>query len=163
MNVNSGHGRGGRVSTTDRQRCEVRSAATGMGAFAVDPIPVGEWAIELRPVFDDQPGRHTIQVDERRHQAYTGDPDDFVNHSCDPSTYLDAENLRLVARRAIAAGEEITINYTASEWDMAESFVCLCDGTPRTIRGFRHLTPGDRREVLHLVPGWLSAQHAELT
>jgi SET domain-containing protein len=126
--------------------------------FALEQIAAGEWAIELPPVFDSQPASHTIQIDERRHQAYTGDVDDFINHACDPSAYLDVENLRVMARRPIGPGQEITINYAASEWDMLQPFVCACDGIPRTIRGFRHLSPGERQQIAHLVPAWLRAR-----
>jgi hypothetical protein len=136
-------------------RCEVRPAATGLGTFATEAIAAGEWAVELAPVFEEEPGRHTIQVDEARHQAYTADIDDFVNHSCNPSAVLDTDSLRLVARRPLVPGEEITLDYSASEWDMVEPFVCHCDGTPRTIRGFRHLSLAERERIAELVPAWL--------
>jgi SET domain-containing protein len=141
-----------------RRRCEVRPTALGMGVFAVELIRSGEEVLELPPVFDDEPGRHTIQVDEHRHQAYTGDVDDFVNHACDPNAYLDAGSLRLLARRSIVAGEEITLDYATFEWDMVDPFVCGCDGTPRTIRGFRYLSTADRLRVADIVPAWLSAR-----
>jgi SET domain-containing protein len=137
--------------------CEVRACATGKGVFAVSPIPAGEAAVHLSEVFDDRASRHSIQVGEGRHQAHTGEVDDFVNHSCRPSAYLDAENLRIVAREEIAAGEEVTINYSASEWDMAEPFLCRCDDSARWVRGFRHLSSAEQREIEDLVPAWLWA------
>lgn len=150
-----------RLRAADRYRCEIRPAAVGVGVFAVEPVPAGAGAVMLPAVFEDRPGRHTIQLDAGRHQAYTGDVDDFLNHSCRPNTYLDPEGLRLVALHPIAAGEEITFNYSASELDMAEPFECLCDGTPRLVRGFRHLSPTEREEVAHLVPDWLwASRHA---
>lgn len=145
---------------SDGLRCEVRPTPVGMGAFATQPLAAGDWAIELAPVFDDRPGRHTIQVDAHRHQAFTDELDDFINHSCEPSVSLDAWNLQVVARRPIAVGEEITLNYSASEWDMAEPFVCTCDGTAKTIRGFRHLSVAEQLLVEDLVPGWLWARRA---
>lgn len=139
------------------ERCEVRVCQVGRGVFAIEPIPAGESVLYLSEVFDDRPARHTIQVGEHRHQAETGETDDFLNHACQPTAYVDADNLRIVARRAIAAGEEITINYAASEWDMAEPFVCRCDGTERTIRGFRHLSAAEQEQMRALVPAWLWA------
>lgn len=138
--------------------CEVRRALAGDGLFAVEPIAAGACVLELPAEFDERAGRHTIQVDDRRHQSYTGEMDDFMNHSCRPTAVLDADNLRILAIRPITAGEEITLNYTASEWDMAEPFVCRCDGTAREIRGFRHLSPVEQADIAPLVPAWLWAR-----
>jgi hypothetical protein len=143
------------LSKEGRQRCEIRSATVGFGVFATEAIPAGATAVTLPPIFGDRPGRHTIQIDDRRHQAFTDDIDDFVNHSCRPTTYLDPDQLGLVALRLIAPGEEITFNYAASEWDMTDPFECRCDGTARIIRGFRHLSLPERRQLEHLVPAWL--------
>jgi hypothetical protein len=150
-----------RLGGEDRHRCEIRPAAMGKGVFATEPIPAGTGAVILPAVFDDRPGRHTIQLGAGQHQAYTGHVDDFLNHSCRPSTFLDPEGLRLVALHPIGAGEEVTFNYSASELDMAEPFECLCEGTPRLVRGFRHMSPTERDQIAHLVPAWLWAlRHA---
>ncbi|MEX0786062.1 MAG: SET domain-containing protein [Dehalococcoidia bacterium] len=66
----------------------------------------------------------------------TPNPAEYGNHSCDPNTWM-ADEVTTVARRLIAAGEEITIDYavlTASDtWDME----CTCRAAlcRRTIRG----------------------------
>jgi len=143
-----------RSAVIDR-RCRVQESVPGKGVFAIEPIDAGEWVIMLSPVFDEQPSRHSIQVGEHRHQAYTGETDDFVNHSCMPNARVDTENLRLVAVRPVTAGEEITIDYEASEWDLAEPFKCLCDGQVRVVRGFRHLSAAEQLALAPLVPAWL--------
>lgn len=58
-----------------------------------------------------------------------------INHSCDPNGWLDG--LNLVARRAIAPGEEITIDYGAFHNETMAAFTCTC-GAPNcrgVIRG----------------------------
>jgi D-alanine-D-alanine ligase-like ATP-grasp enzyme len=47
-----------------------------------------------------------------------------INHSCDPSAWLDG--LNLVARRRIAAGAEITMDYATFCNESMEEFVCRC-------------------------------------
>lgn len=44
------------------------------------------------------------------------DPADFMNHSCDPNVWMEDE-VTLVARRDITAGEELTIDYAMFEVD----------------------------------------------
>lgn len=52
------------------------------------------------------------------------DHEDLQNHSCDPNTAF--VGLNVVARRAIAPGEELTIDYgTFYDETMAE-FECRC-------------------------------------
>ena len=138
-------------------KVEVRACDLGKGVFAVEPILLGETVVSLPPIFSSVRDRYTIQVGESRHQMFTGDVDDFVNHSCRPNCYLDAEGLQFVALVPIEPGEEITFNYLSSEWDMIEPFTCLCAGEERIIRGFRHLSAEEQRELEPLVPGWMRA------
>ena len=138
--------------------CEVRPHALGRGVFATRAVPAGAVVVRLSAVFDDEPGRYTIQVDERRHQAFTDETDDYLNHSCTPNTRLDGERLCFVAVRDIAVDEEVTFHYGSTEWDMAEPFACRCDGLAREIRGFRHLSDGEQEALAPLVAGWLWAR-----
>ena len=69
------------------------------------------------------------------------DPEDWhpINHSCDPNAWW--EGLDVVARRDIAPGEEITLEYATFHDERMDPFVCGC-GAPacRTIvRGGDHL------------------------
>lgn len=42
----------------------------------------------------------------------------YLNHSCDPSTYLDVTTRAIVALRDLKAGDELTFFYPSTEWDM---------------------------------------------
>jgi hypothetical protein len=93
-------------------------------------------------------GREPL-VDARGRDRY---PWRFLNHACDPNLMLRARSL--VARRAVAAGDELTLNYLASEYDMAEPFACACDhgceliepgpDGARWVRGYRYLSEAQR-------------------
>lgn len=144
-----------RLRAWSSPKIELRAAEIGRGVFAREAVAAGEVLIALAHVFVGAAGRHTIQIDAERHQAGTGEIDDFLNHHCQPSAYLDAERLCFVAARDIAAGEEITFNYLTSEWDMAEAFECRCGGERclSKIRGFRWLSPVERERLApHLTP-----------
>jgi len=54
------------------------------------------------------------------------DPEEWrpINHSCDPNSWL--EGLNLVARRAIAPGEEIRVDYATYGNNILAPFDCLC-------------------------------------
>jgi len=83
----------------------------------------------------------------RRAAGPSGELDDYVNHSCDPNSGFCPKSDRhaplLIARRDIAPGEEITMDYGAvideHDWD---GFSCGCGAS--SCRGevvsFRHLS-----------------------
>jgi hypothetical protein len=89
-----------------------------------------------------EPTRYTIQVSEREHVEDLGL---FLNlnHSCDPSLWVDAETLTAHTLRDLAPGDELTFFYPSTEWEMAEPFDCLCGavGCLGTIVGAKDLPP----------------------
>ncbi|HJS96683.1 MAG TPA: SET domain-containing protein-lysine N-methyltransferase [Solirubrobacteraceae bacterium] len=58
--------------------------------------------------------------------TWSSDPEQWspINHSCDPNAWIDG--LDLVARRAIEAGEEITVEYATFIAGAGDSFDCQC-------------------------------------
>ena len=50
----------------------------------------------------------------------------FLLHHCDPNCALHTAYMRLVAVRAIQAGESLTIDYTATEDRLGRQFECQC-------------------------------------
>lgn len=124
-------------------RVEVRpSPIHGTGTFAVARIRQGEvviiWGGTLFTKEEIEAGkaiaRSVAAIDEGLYMGGTleegNSPDDFMNHSCDPDVWMQDE-VTLVARRGIAAGEELTMDYAMVESD--ESWVapweCHC-GSP---------------------------------
>ena len=71
-------------------------------------------------------------------------PIDATNHSCEPSACIDFTNaprVALQALRDLSPGDEVSIHYCATEYDMASPFTCACDADDCVgfIRGYRHL------------------------
>jgi D-alanine-D-alanine ligase len=66
---------------------------------------------------------------DETHVMWSADPEEWrpVNHSCDPTTWL--EGLDVVARRDIAEGEELTMDYATFCGPEMEQFECYC-GAP---------------------------------
>ncbi len=107
--------------------------------FACERINKGEvlviWGGTLMTEADIKAGRareHSIAaIDENCYLAALADedssPDDFMNHSCDPNVWMNDE-VTLVARRDIEAGEELTADYAL--WEANEDWVmhrkCCC-------------------------------------
>lgn len=119
-------------------KAEVReSPVEGRGIFARDPIAVHElvafWTGSLR-TFDElnalpeSVSRYSAQVwfDTFIGAGHLDDlePVDFMNHSCDPNCGVRG-SVTIVARRAIAAGEELTYDYSTSD-TLGLEMSCSC-------------------------------------
>ncbi len=50
----------------------------------------------------------------------------YINHSCEPNAYVDAQQQKLIAKSHIAKNDEITFNYLISERQITAPFDCLC-------------------------------------
>ena len=118
----------------------MRSFAPGEVVFPLEGQPVRQ---ATRYTIQVGPNSHLDPVDERE------SPWRFLNHGCDPNVAIDTARRVIVARRPIAAHEEIRFDYNTTEWELAESFVCNC-GAPQCVgvaMGFGHLSPA-RQEIL---------------
>jgi hypothetical protein len=73
--------------------------------------------------------------------TWSDDPEEWtpVRHACDPSAWL--EGLNVVARRPLAAGDEITLDYATFYNERMPSFECTCgsDACRGVIRGDDYL------------------------
>jgi hypothetical protein len=146
-----------------RPRISVRPSSAGSGVWCDERVPMGGVVLEFDGVVRPAPARYSVQVGVDAHLH----PEDdamaaldltrfrwrFLNHSCAPTCRVDGT--RLVALRELAAGEELTFDYNATEWDLAEPFRCSCGACGGSIvRGFAHLD--DRARALRR--GW-TAEH----
>jgi uncharacterized protein len=120
------------------------SPIEGRGMFAVAPLAAGTvvaiWGGVILSEADLRAGRaraqSVINIDD---DMYLGSlvtmppqPDEFMNHSCQPNVWL-RDAITLVTMRAIAAGEELTLDYALFEADPQWQMMCRC-GMP-TCRG----------------------------
>ena len=155
---------------------EVRhSAIHGFGVFATRGFAPGEtvlWIDDSRVVDEAHPLRPELG-ELPTHQDYLAggrvvlmpEPERHINSSCDPSAYVQwtGERRAVIARRAIAAGEEITYDYII-DCDGGAVWTCAC-GAARC-RGvvpssFFELPLETQREYLPLLSPWFVAEHAE--
>ncbi len=141
----------------------VRDTPHGAALFATRAFARGERILFIEGRMQRHPTRYSIQLDAGIHIEADGDlasdemrlrhPWRFLNHACDPVARVSGQALHAV--RAIAAGDEITFDYTTTEADMAEPFECRC-GSPRCVgrvQGFTHLSPREQiARRTHLAP-----------
>jgi D-alanine-D-alanine ligase len=138
---------------------EVRSRRDGEhGLYATRPIETGERIIK----FEEEPHslvtrshvearwngdrlewfrRYAWPLTDELWVVWSCDAEDWkpVNHSCDPTAWL--EGLDVAARRPLAAGDEITMDYATVFNEQMPSFECDCGapGCRGTIRGDDYL------------------------
>ncbi len=115
----------------------------GFGMHATGPIAAGDlveryeerdhrlvtrshvgraWSALERDMFE----RYAWPLTDEVRVIWSDDPERWqpLNHACDPNAWL--HGLDLVARRAIAAGEEITVDYATFAGADARAFRCRC-------------------------------------
>lgn len=132
----------------------VTESPTGFHLLATRPYACGEQILCIgdRVRESRQPDRYSVQVGVNLHvvpsSSKTTDPGEawrYLNHCCDANAKWVGR--ALVARRAIAEGDEFTFNYLTTEWEMSEAFICRCGCGGRRIGGYRHATPEERASV----------------
>lgn len=74
----------------------------------------------------NSPTYQTIQINACQH-IIPDSPFLYLNHSCRPNAFVDSVSLAIYALVDIAAQQELTFFYPATEWQMAESFICRCN------------------------------------
>lgn len=150
------------------------SPIEGLGVFAARAFQAGERIRRVhvvREVTADSPIREELgeRVD---HCSYPdgkvflwGFPDRHVNHSCDPNAWemYEGDASYLVARRDIAADEEITVDYNINIAD-GTAWPCVC-GAARC-RGevagdFFRLPEPWQREYRPLLAEWFVRRHRQ--
>lgn len=107
--------------TGSKYRYAIGRTATGLGFFALEPIPADEKIVEyIGSVMtvaeaNKKGGKYLLSIDEK--YVIDGSPRSniarYINHSCRPNAkaYTTGVRVWIWSLRAIKAGEEITFNY----------------------------------------------------
>ncbi len=150
------------------------SRIEGLGVFAALPFRAGELIRRVhvvREITPEAPIREDLgeKID---HCSYPdgktvlfGFPDRHLNHSCEPNAWelYEGGSSYLVARRDIAAGEEITCDYNVNIAD-GTAWPCRC-GAARcrgVVAGDFFLLPKAwQREYRPLLAEWFVGRHRE--
>jgi uncharacterized protein len=118
---------------------ELRATANGKGdgVFATRGFAVGETVVVGVIVHGVQKNHsHATQVSRFGYVELAGLASK-VNHSCDPNCGVRTNPTGapdLIARRFIAADEEVTFDYAMRNYSI-EHFPCVCECGARTCRG----------------------------
>ncbi|MEE2757914.1 MAG: SET domain-containing protein [Myxococcota bacterium] len=130
---------------------------------ATEDIAEGRNILTIEGQVTQQPTMYSVQISEHEHI----DLDDpfqveqhperymwrFLNHHCRPNSVLEGRELRAI--KTINAGDEVTFNYNANEYEMASPFSCWCESTDKaarcTVRGYKYLSSAERRQLDGLV------------
>ncbi len=150
------------------------SSIEGLGIFAVRSFYIGErisCVNVIREITSDSPLREELgeRIDHCDYPdgkvLLLGFPDRHVNHCCDPNSYqlFKGKKSYLVARRAISAGEEITIDYNINITG-GTSWLCNC-GSKRCrkeVSGDFFLLPEDlQHEYRPLLADWFVRRNCD--
>jgi hypothetical protein len=111
----------------NRKHLAVRTVRNGKGIVALRGFRPGATVLRIRGRIVDadtvwrywqqgniRRGENCFRYDADRYLSPAGGISDYANHSCDPNSGIvkDARGLKLVALRPIAAGEEVTHDYS---------------------------------------------------
>ncbi len=166
--------------STAEPAIEIRNVDGVYGVVATRALCAGQLILSSTGVVTRKPTRYSIQIGENSHIDLPTDvtpeisatsPADelkamelfvqsgfawrFLNHSCAPCAKFEGPDL--IAVRDIAAGEAITFNYNATEYELAEPFLCHCGAcTGASIAGFKHLTRDEQLELAGVLAPYLT-------
>ena len=96
------------------------------GVFTVASILKGAVIVKMQGDLLASPNEYSIQIDTHKHLGKGGLIDDEMNHSCDANAKIEFTDLTIRAKRQITPGEEVCINYCATEDNLANIFRCDC-------------------------------------
>lgn len=150
------------------------SLIEGLGLFAARPFYAGQRIRQINVVREVTPASPLRkELGERvDHCDYPdgkvvllGPPDRYVNHSCAPNAYVlyEGERSFFVARRDIAIGQEITIDYNVNITE-GTAWPCHCGATRcmGTVLGDFFQLPLDiQREYQPLLAEWFVRAHRD--
>jgi SET domain-containing protein len=152
------------------------SAIAGCGVFAGQAIAAGERILRFddsRHITPENPLRPELgeQDDHVDHLAngvmvYMYEPERYLNHRCDPNVYCrHFDGIRyLVARRPIAAGEELVVDYALNSAVPGYSWHCQCGAHNCRSKGhldFFQLPAAIQRGYFELLDGWFIAEYRD--
>ena len=112
------------------------SRIEGLGEFASAPIAADALLKRMGGRLIDDKEMQSVAGSGEPFSAYRVGPDTHLlmtwddpasrgNHSCDPNCWLTS-TFEVIARRDIAAGEELTLDYATMTVDPAWAMACAC-------------------------------------
>jgi SET domain-containing protein len=122
------------------------------GVFTKKKFKKGETIFPVKGPVMTTPTRYSFSLDIDKHidpvqEDGQFDLGHYLNHSCDPNTFVrivdeqTSSHIDIVARRDIAEDEELNFDYASLEYDTIAQVACECDTLlcRGKIHGFRDL------------------------
>lgn len=144
-----------------------RTKKFGKGVYADQKIRKGETiACFDGPIYDDdyEPWtddmfNHAIQIGPALWRDSKGCAR-FLNHSCEPNCGIKGLN-RVVAMRAIAAGEQITWDYEMTEKNKYWKMNCQCGSTlcRGRIGHYKNMPAAIRKKYAGYISDWITEKN----
>lgn len=140
-------------------KSEHASVIDGNGVVAIKSINRGAYLGRFHGPVRQQPGEHTLQVGLNRHLDLSSSGCDlrFLNHSYSPNAVV--RGLNLYALNPITVGEEILINYNATEWQISGMGTHQRYGgnsqSRNDVPGFKFLAPPERASQSDITHIWI--------
>ena len=118
--------------TSERFAIEKQTPTVGEGVVALVPFLAGEIVFAFTGQVVPERTLFSLQLPDGEHLHdpwFMGK----VLHHCDPNCTVDMERRRFTARRDIAAGDRVTMDYEQTEDVLFRPFECRC-GAPNCRR-----------------------------
>lgn len=97
------------------------------GLFALRAYEKGDIIIAFDAAkIVDTPNYLTVQVSDTKHIHLSPEYLQYVNHCCAPNVIFNTSKMVLECIDDISIGEELCFFYPATEWEIAQTFQCLC-------------------------------------
>jgi hypothetical protein len=123
------------ILISSHEHCEVRQNKENKqhGLFTNASFKAGDTIV----AFDaskivDTPNYLTVQVSEHKHIYLFPEYLQYVNHCCEPNVIFNTTTMQLECISDIETGEELRFFYPATEWKIAQQFICNC-GKPSCV------------------------------
>jgi hypothetical protein len=123
------------ITISKHENCEVRQNKENKqnGLFANRAFKIGDSIVAFNSSkIVDTPNYLTVQLSENKHIHLLPEYLQYVNHSCEPNVLFNTTTMQLECVSDIEVGDELCFFYPATEWRMAQQFVCNC-GKPNCV------------------------------
>lgn len=119
----------------------------GFGVFALTDIKKGDLVLVGKSVYKTNIRDHkTLQINDVEHSRLDT-PFENTNHSCNPNSGVkenEFDGYNLIALNDIKKGEQVTMDYCATEWESTLG-LCFCGAIEcrKNIKGAKYLSDED--------------------
>jgi len=141
-----------------------------LGVFSRNDFKKNHVVFSIRGPILSRPTKYSFSLDLNRHIDPVKENGDFdighyLNHSCDPNTFMriidDNEYSRIdvIARQDIDVNKELTFDYASLEYDTVTQEACRCGALEcrKAIHGFKYLPKNvfEKYKAEGMIPNYL--------